>query len=101
MSQKFGALLKKHRLAKGKTLREFCLENGFAPSTLSRMERGLFLPPQSRELVEKYAVALRLKPGSDDWLELFDVAAAERGQIPAELLADAELLDKLKRTLGL
>lgn len=95
MSRKFGALLKRHRLAKGQTLRAFCLEHGLDPSNLSRMERGLYPPPQSHELLEKYAVALGLKPGSDEWLEFFDVAAAERGEIPADLLSDAELVDKL------
>ncbi len=95
MSSKFGMLLKKHRLKKGQTLREFCLEHGFDPSNFSRMERGLFPPPQSHELIEKYAVALGLKPGSDEWMELFDVAAAERGQIPPDLMSDAELVDKL------
>lgn len=95
MSRKFGALLKRHRLAKGQTLRTFSLEHGFDASNLSRMERGLYPPPQSHELLEKYAVALGLKRGSDEWLDFFDVAAAERGEIPADLLSDAELVDKL------
>ena len=95
MSKKFGALLKKLRLEKGQTLREFCLERGFDPGNFSRLERGLFPPPQSHELLEKYAVALGLTPGSDDWLEFFDVAAAERGEIPPDLMSDAEVVDKL------
>jgi transcriptional regulator with XRE-family HTH domain len=64
-------------LASGKTLREFCLEHGIAPGNYSRLERGLFLPPQSQELMEKYALALGLTSGSDDWLEFFDTAAVE------------------------
>jgi len=95
MPTKFGALLKKRRLEKGQTLREFCLEHGFDPSNYSRMERGLFPPPQSRELLEKYATALGLKPGTDGWMELFDIAAAQRGQVPADLMSDAEVVDKL------
>jgi hypothetical protein len=59
------------------------------------MERGLFPPPQSRELLEKYATALGLKPGTDQWMELFDIAAAQRGQVPADLMSDAEVVDKL------
>ena len=59
------------------------------------MERGLFPPPQSRQLLEKYAHALGLQPGTDDWLELFDTAALERGQIPADLMSDAEVVEKL------
>ena len=95
MSTKFGALLKRHRLARGQTLREFCLEHGIDPGNYSRLERGLFPPPQSHELMEKYARALGLEPGSDDWLELFDVAAAERGQIPADLMSDTDVVEKL------
>ena len=95
MANKFGILLKKHRLASGKTLREFCLEHGLDPGNYSRLERGLFTPPQSHELVEKYAHALGLKPGTDDWLEFFDTAALERGQIPADLMSDADVVKKL------
>jgi transcriptional regulator with XRE-family HTH domain len=95
MPTKFGTLLKKRRLEKGQTLREFCLEHGFDPSNYSRMERGLFPPPQSRELLEKYAAALGLKPGTDGWMELFDIAAAQRGEVPADLMSNAEVVDKL------
>ncbi len=95
MATRFGALLKKYRLASGKTLREFCFEHGFDPGNLSRLERGLFPPPQSQELLEKYARALGLAPGSDDWLEFFDTAAVERGRIPADLMSDADVVKKL------
>lgn len=95
MSTKFGSLLKRHRLDRGQTLREFCLEHGIDPGNYSRLERGLFPPPQSHELTEKYARALGLEPGSDDWLEFFDLAAVERGQIPDDLLSDKEVVAKL------
>jgi len=95
MATKFGALLKKHRLAQGKTLREFCLVHGFDPGNYSRLERGLFPPPQDRALIEKYATALGLQRGSDQWLELFDAAAIERGQIPVDLLSNKDLVAKL------
>ena len=95
MVTNFGALLKHHRLANGKTLREFCLEHDFDPGNYSRLERGLFPPPQSHELLEKYARALGLTPGSDEWLKFFDTAAVERGQIPADLMSDADVVKKL------
>lgn len=95
MATKFGTLLKKHRLASGKTLREFCLEHGIDPGNYSRLERGLFPPPQSHELIGKYAHALGLASGSDDWLEFFDTAAVDRGQIPADLMSDADVVEKL------
>ena len=95
MACRFGTLLKKRRLAKGKTLREFCLKHGFDPGNYSRLERGLFPPPQSHELLEKYAHALGLKSGTDDWLEFFDTAAVERGQIPSDLMSDTDVVEKL------
>ena len=95
MSKKFGALLKRLRLNRGWTLREFCLQNDIDPGNYSRLERGLFPPPHRPELLEKYATALGLQPGSDDWMDLFDVAAAERGEIPPDLMSDEEVVDKL------
>jgi transcriptional regulator with XRE-family HTH domain len=95
MSNAFGKHLKRLRMAKGQTLREFCQVNGFDPGNYSRLERGLFLPPQKEELLEKYAAALGLRRGSDEWLEFFDLAAASRGEIPKDLLSDEEVVDKL------
>ncbi len=91
----FSKLLKRLRMERGATLREFCLQHGFDPGNYSRLERGFYPPPESRELLEKYASALGLAPGSDQWLEFFDVAAAERGRIPDDLMSDAEVVEKL------
>ena len=95
MSGKFASMLKRIRLRHGVTLREFCLKNGFDPGNYSRLERGLFPPPENHELLERYAIALGIKPGSDEWLELFDFAAAERGRIPDDIMSDKEVVDKL------
>lgn len=92
---RFGELFKARRIALGKTLRQFCQENGLDPGNISRLERGLLPPPQGRDVLEAYARCLKLKKGSDAWYELFDLAAAETGRIPAELLEDDELLEKL------
>ncbi len=92
---RFGTLVKKHRLAAGVTLRDFCLKHGFDPGNFSRIERGVSAPPQGRPLLERYARALGVKEGSDDWLELFDAAAAERGEIPADLMSDEQVVEKL------
>jgi transcriptional regulator with XRE-family HTH domain len=95
MPSKFSTKLKALRANAGLTLRDFCLQHGFDPGNYSKLERGHFPPPESHELLERYATALGVKPGSDDWLELFDLAAAERGRIPADLMADKDLVDKL------
>jgi len=91
----FGSLLRKLRGKRGLTLREFCLQNQLDPGNYSRLERGLYPPPQGHEQLEKYARALKLTEGSDEWLEFFDVAAATRGEIPRDLLTDKELVEKL------
>jgi len=65
------------------------------PGNLSRIERGILPPPQGHEVLERYAAALGLKPGTDGYLELFDVAAADRGRIPVDLMSDADIVDKL------
>ena len=90
----FGKLLKSLRQRTGKTMRDFCLEHKFDPGNFSRLERGMFPPPQREDLLERYAVALGLQRGSDDWIDFFDTAAACRGELPRDLLDD-ELLEKL------
>src|SRR5262245_7927030 len=91
----FGNYIKKLRLRRRVTLREFCLRHGFDPGNYSKLERGRLAPPYREDLLERYATALGIKRGSDEWIEFFDIAAVSRGQIPAELLSDEELLEKL------
>jgi len=90
----FGDYFKDLRIARGKTLRRFCLENGFDASNLSKMERGLLAPPP-HETLEKYAKCLDIEEGSKEWYTLFDLAAAARGEIPSDILSDEELVAKL------
>lgn len=91
----FGEFFKVKRQALGLTLREFCLKHKLDPGNMSRMERGLLAPPQDREVLEKYAGALKLKSGRDDWYTFFDLAATAKGRLPDELLADKEIVAKL------
>ncbi|NQT39877.1 MAG: helix-turn-helix transcriptional regulator [Planctomycetes bacterium] len=91
----FGDLLKRLRIERKLTLRQFCHQSGFDPGNYSRLERGVFSPPQDRQKLEQYAKALALSPGGGDWLEFFDTAAASRGEIPQDLLADEEVVKKL------
>ena len=57
MPRNFGELLKSLRVARRETLREFCDKHKLDPGNYSRLERGLFPPPQNEELLEKYALA--------------------------------------------
>lgn len=91
----FGEFLKEKRMEQGLTLREFCLKHRLDPGNMSKIERGLFPPPQDREKLERWADWLKIKKGTDDWLEFFDLASAESGRIPEELLSDEEVVEKL------
>lgn len=62
---------------------------------MSKLERGKIPPPRSREVLEKYARALELEEGTDEWLTFFDLAASSRGELPEDLAQDEDVLDKL------
>ena len=95
MNNAFGKQLKKLRMAKGLTLREFCLRNAIDPGNYSRLERGIFPAPQKEQVLERYATALGLVQGSSEWLEFFDLAMVSRGEIPHELMSDDAVVGKL------
>ena len=88
----FGEFFSAKRKALGKTLREFCRENGFDAGNLSKIERGLKKPPQSKDLRMQYASALNIKEGSDDWLEFCNLATISAGKIPSHIVSDKELM---------
>jgi len=91
----FGDFFKKKRIESGKTLRQFCLENNLDPGNISKLERGILPPPTSEEKLEHYARCLKIKKGSDEWYEFFDLAHASAGRIPEEIVSDENLLSKL------
>jgi len=82
MGALFGDYFKKKRLKIGKTLRQFCLEKGLDPGNVSKIERGILSPPQSREKLAHYAKCLGIVEGSDEWLEFFEIARTDAGRIP-------------------
>jgi transcriptional regulator with XRE-family HTH domain len=94
VTSKFGAKLKEHRMSQGLTLREFCARGGFEPGNYSKLERGLFSPPGA-DKVDEYARALGIEAGSDAHIELRDLAAVDRGQLPHDLLSDEQVVDEL------
>lgn len=86
----FGEFFKQKRLSLGKTLREFCQENGLDPGNISKIERGKMSP--STDKLEEYAQYLKLK---DTEIENFkDLAFASSGKIPDDL-RDKETLSRL------
>ncbi len=94
-AMRFGPQVKNLRIKRGLTLREFCLSHGLDPGNMSRLERGLVPPPESRERITELAGFLGLKAGSDEWQQLFDLAAADSGRIPEDVMSDEEVVAKL------
>jgi transcriptional regulator with XRE-family HTH domain len=95
MANAFGEFVKARRQAQSLTLRVFCEKNGFDPGNVSRLERGLMPPPHDEEKLSEYALALGLTAGTEDWQEFLDRAAAARGEIPSDLMANDEVVKKL------
>lgn len=91
----FGEFFKKKRTELGLTLREFCKRNNIDPGNTSKIERGMFPPPQGEEKLRQYAKALGIKEGTDNWYEFFDLAAACSGSLPYDIVKDRELIKAL------
>ncbi len=94
-SGRFGAFLKLLRNEGEITLREFCRRTDSDPGNVSRIERGKLPPPQNQDVLATYAATVELKPGSDAWTKFFDLAAADRGIVPQDIMSDKELVDML------
>jgi transcriptional regulator with XRE-family HTH domain len=82
---------KEHRI----TLRDFCEKASADPANISRMERGAMPPPQDSDILARYAHALDIRDGSDEWYAFMDLAAADRGIIPQDIMDDKELVKQL------
>jgi transcriptional regulator with XRE-family HTH domain len=89
----FGDFVKKIRIKNSLTLREFCRQANVDPSNWSKIERGLFPPPKSRQILQGIASILNLEEGSEEYNILFDLAAIS--YIPPDLISDQVIIDKL------
>lgn len=94
-AKSFGEFFKQKRADTGLTLRAFCERHGFDAGNISKLERGIMAPPHGDEKLGEYAEALGLGRDSNEWFEFFDLAAAARGEIPADLLSDAQVVERL------
>lgn len=92
---KFGPFLKQLRMARKISLRQFSLSAEADPGNISRIERGVLPPPQDRSILDRYAGALGLKDGEDEWFTFYDLAAADRGIIPRDLMQNEEIVSFL------
>lgn len=91
----FAELFKGLRKERRITLRDFCDSAEADPGNISRMERGDMPPPQDRAILSRYAQALKISTGSDEWYLFFDLAAADRGIIPKDIMDDEQLVKQL------
>jgi transcriptional regulator with XRE-family HTH domain len=91
----FGDFFKQLRKKKRVTLRQFCIKAQADPANISRLERGAMPPPQDTDILERYADALGIRTGSDDWYTFLDLAAADRGIIPKDIMSDSEAVRML------
>jgi transcriptional regulator with XRE-family HTH domain len=91
----FGETIKKLRLARKQTLRQFCVEFGHDPSNWSKIERDVNPPPKDDATLARWAADLGLKPGTSEWSRFMDEADVGRGQIPKDLMSNEKLLAKL------
>ncbi len=89
---RFGEHTKNLRIDAGLTLRSFCRDAAIDPSNWSKIERGVLPPPDDADFLRRVADVLSLS--SEQRIELADLAAVARGQIPADL-KDEELLGKM------
>ena len=91
----FGPFFKALRKEKEIILRQFCKTASADPGNISKMERGVWPPPQDTEILERYAETLEIKKGTDEWYQFFDLAAADCGIVPRDLLSDERVVEML------
>jgi transcriptional regulator with XRE-family HTH domain len=91
----FGAMVKELRIAKDKTLRQFCREHGYDPSNWSKLERGVLAPAKDEKILAQWAKHLGLVPDTEAWRTFVYEASVAQGRIPAELLSDKKIVEQL------
>jgi len=99
----FGEYVKKKRLEKDLTLREFCRRLEEDASNWSKIERGVMGPPQDKEKLQKIAAILNISENSNEWKELADLASIGAGAIPEYIMSDKNIVEALPvffRTIG-
>ncbi len=99
----YGEYLKRLRLDKSLSLREFSRQIGEDPSNWSKVERGILTPPRDERKKELIARVLDIAKGSEEWNKLEDYASVDSATIPDYIMNDKEALAALPaffRTIG-
>jgi transcriptional regulator with XRE-family HTH domain len=91
----FGEFFRQKRIGLGLTLRKFCETYQFDPGNISRLERSILSPSLDEEKLAGYAMALKIKRDSEEWVTFFDLAHAAKGRIPGDILKNPQILTML------
>ena len=78
--------VKDQRIAAGLTLRSFCRQVGMDASNWSKIESGVTPPTHAPEFLDRKASLLGLN--GQERVNLADMAAVARGQLPAHFQGD-------------
>ncbi len=91
----FGATVRQRRKELRLGLREFALRTELDPGNLSKIERGRLNPPQDINALDRICMALEWDLGGEMATMIHDLAAVEAGNIPPDLLTDAEVVARI------
>lgn len=91
----FGEYFRQKRVNSGFTLRKFCEMYQFDPGNISRLERNILSPTLDEKKLAGYAIALKMKHDSEEWVTFFDLANIAKGKIPVDIMKDQNMLSML------
>ena len=91
----FGEFIKERRIARGITLRKFCLTLDLDASNWSKVERGLLFPPQDENKLRRIAEILNIDEGSDEWQEMTDLSRLGAQMLPDDIASDKRIVNAL------
>lgn len=94
-NQTFGEFFRNKRLDLGLTLRSFCDLYHYDPGNISRLERNILTPTIDEEKLKSYAIALKIKPETEEWIRFFDLAHTARGVVPPDIKNNPKLFPLL------
>lgn len=95
--ENFGEYLRKLRLERRISLREFAKAVGILPSNLCHIESGTHNVPRNEELLKRIVKALKLKEGFVEYEQLFNLSA-KPGELPADVkdyFCEKDLIEEL------
>ena len=93
MPKSFGQFIRKIRLDKKLTLRQFCKESNYDIGYISRLENEIISPPVEEKKLEKLAKSYNISKKSENWKKLKNLSDISKRKIPEEI--DTKVLNYL------